>query len=303
MNRDEIRHHLTGPVASIRTPFQRDGSIDWGGLRNVIEFDIAAGSGTIILTAGDSHYFCLSDDEITELTRVTVTQVHRRAMVVAADRLHGTSRAVEFARFATGIGADVLMCLPPDWGGSCTPETLAEHYAEVAKVMPVMMVTNIFPARGTAFGIETIQRALDRSENVVAIKDDVCGEFGRRVSLLAHSRCAIFVSGSKENHLNSLPYGCDGHMSTFLTFKPEIARRYWKAIHASDLQAARGVIRDCDIPFFDLIKAMPGGYDAGIHGVLELFGLAKRWRRKPYHSLSDGELAKLADALKRLRIL
>ena len=30
---DEIRECLTGPVASLNTPFSRDGSVDFGGLR------------------------------------------------------------------------------------------------------------------------------------------------------------------------------------------------------------------------------------------------------------------------------
>ena len=33
-NREEIRYHLTGPNATIRTPFLHDGTIDYNGLRN-----------------------------------------------------------------------------------------------------------------------------------------------------------------------------------------------------------------------------------------------------------------------------
>ena len=38
-------------------------------------------------------------------------------------------------------------------------------------------------------------------------------------------------------------------------------------------------------------------YDAGIHGILELYGLARRWRRPPYYSLDDAEMASLAEFL------
>ena len=167
MNRDEVRKHLSGPITSIRTPFKANGEVDFDGLRRFLDFCIEAGSKTMLLTAGDSHYACLSDEEIAEITRTTVEQTRRRAMVVAADRYHGTDRAVAFAEFAREAGADVVMCLPPDWGKSCTPKTLAEHYAEVARAMPVMIVTNIFRPRGDTFGLETIEHALDRLDKAV----------------------------------------------------------------------------------------------------------------------------------------
>ena len=303
MDREMVREHLTGPVPSIRTPFLRDGTIDFNSLRNIIEFVIAAGAKTILLTAGDSHYECLSDEEIVEVTRVTCEQTAGRAMVVAADRYHSTARAIALARYCKELGADVFMCLPPDWGNACTPGTLAEHYAAVAKVMPVMIVTNVFIPHGETFGLRTVELALDRSENIVAVKDDFCGQFARKLGLMAHGRCALFSGGMKQNHLNMWPYGCDGYLATFINFKPEVTHRYWAAIEAKDLPAARAVIRDIDMPFFDFVFSLPGGGDAGIHGVYELFGIYQRWRRPPYYSLSDAEMDKLRGFLKGLDLL
>ena len=44
MNQDEVRQHLTGPITSIATPFNRDGSVDYDGLRRQIDHYIDAGS-------------------------------------------------------------------------------------------------------------------------------------------------------------------------------------------------------------------------------------------------------------------
>jgi four helix bundle protein len=35
---------------------------------------------------------------------------------------------------------------------------------------------------------------------------------------------------------------------------------------------------------------MPGGFDASLHGMREMYGLGTRWRRKPYYSLSDADM-------------
>ena len=90
MDRQEIRQALTGPVASVHTPFQRDGSIDFAGLRAQVDFTIGAGGKTVLLTYGDSLFSALTDEEVAEVTRAVVEQTARRAMVVAADRAWAT---------------------------------------------------------------------------------------------------------------------------------------------------------------------------------------------------------------------
>ena len=298
-----MRARLSGPMPSLKTPFNRDGSIDFNGLRNLIDCNLAAGAKTLMLTAGDSHYVALSEREIAEVTRVTIQHNAGRALVIAADRYYNTAQAVEFAGFARDAGADLLMVMPPDWGGSCTPASLAEHYRTVAEVMPVMLVTNVFIARGAKFGLDTLKLVLSATDKVVAIKDDLCGEFARKMSVQVQDRWAVVSGGQKQNHLNNHPYGCDGYLSTFITFKPEIAHAYWQAISANNLPEARRIIRDYDFPFFELVMGLPGGFNAGIQAMLELKGIAQRWRRKPYHSLSDQELEVFAHGLRKIGLL
>ena len=130
-------------------------------------------------------------------------------------------------------------------------------------------------------------------KNIVAIKDDFCGAFSRKMSLLAHESWAVVSGGQKQNHLNNQPYGCDGYLSTYQIFKPSVARLYWECVIRSDIQGAVSVIEKYDMPLFDLITGFDGGFDAGIHGALEIFGLAERWRRKPYVTIGDEEYEKL----------
>lgn len=301
--RDEIRAALTGPIASIRVPFRRDGSLDVTGLRNAVEFDIAAGSRTMLQTYGDSLHSLLTDDEVDEVAGIIVEQTAGRAMVVAADRQWSTPQEVEYARYVRELGADVLMVLPPDWAVSCTVDSLVEHYAAVAAEIPVMAVTAVFIARGAGFGLQVIERLIHEVPNVVAVKDDFCGEFGRKLALLAHEHLAVFSGGLKQNHLDMYPYGCDGYLSTFITLKPEIAHAYWAAIEKQDIAEARDIIARYEMPFFDYIMSLSGGFDAGIHAASELYGICGRWRRKPYYSLNDEEMEGLAEHLRGLGLL
>ncbi len=300
----EIRTALSGPWPSIRTPFTEAGDIDFESLRNYLEFVIDAGAKAVVLTWGDSLYSLLTDEEIAQLTETVVTHVRGRAFVVAADNQWPTSKEVEFARYCKEIGANMLMVLPPDWARSTTTETLVAHYGSVAEYIPVMMVTNYLRYRSEEFSLGLIKALLDQVPGVVAVKDDVCGPWVRRVSLLAHERWTLSAGGSKENHMNMLPYGVDGYLSTFITFKPEIAWHYWEATKALDLETARAVIRDYDMPLFAKAQAIGDGcLDAALHGVYELFGIAKRYRRAPYHSLTDQQMEQLAEVLRSTGLL
>src|SRR4051812_38706673 len=122
----EMRARLSGPMPSLKTPFTRDGDVDYAGLRRLIDFNLSAGANALMLTAGDSQYVALTEKEIAEVTKVTVEHTAGRALVIAADRYYHTAQAVEFAQFARDTGADILMVMPPDWGGSATPQTLAD---------------------------------------------------------------------------------------------------------------------------------------------------------------------------------
>jgi 4-hydroxy-tetrahydrodipicolinate synthase len=301
-DRDEIRQLLTCPVASMPTTFNRDGSIDFDGLRNFIDFTIAGGTTTILLTYGDSLYTSLTDREVEEVTRVAVEHTAGRALVVAADRIWATPREVEFARHVREIGADVLMVLPPDWAQSCTLDTFVEHYAAVANEIPVMVVTNLFMQR-QQLGLSVLQRLAGEVPNVVAVKDDVCGVFARKMALAVHDRIAIISGGQKQNHLDIVPYGVDGYLSTFIKFKPAISQAYWQSVQAGEWDRVRDIVKTYDIPYFDFIMGLQGGFNAGLHGTLELFGVAQRWRRKPYYSLNDEEMERLAGFFREKRLL
>lgn len=289
----ELRAALTGPCSSIKTPFKINGEIDWDGLRRQIDFVIGASAKNIILTYGDSLYSLLTDDEIAVFTKFVVEYVNKRVMVVAATGIWWTGKTAEFAKYCAELGADMLMVLPPDWGASTTAETLVTHYRAASEHIPVMVVTNYLANRPEAFACEVIELLVEEVPGIVALKDDVGNAFVRRVCNIAYDHWAIISGGLKENHMNMLPYGVDGYFSTFIMFKPELAWRYWNAIFDGNIKEAAAFIRDYDMPFFEYINTVEGGRDAALHGILEIAGHSKKYRRAPYHSISDKQMESL----------
>jgi 4-hydroxy-tetrahydrodipicolinate synthase len=298
ISREKVRHALTGPIMSLNTPFNSDGSIDYPSVRRIIDFTIAGGSKTVILTMGDGLFTLLTDQEVGELTKFVADYAAGRAMVVAADRMWWTGKTIEFAKYCGEIKADLLMVQPPDWAGSCTVDTVVEHYAAIGKHIPLMLVTAFLEKWPLPKTVELLEKLRDRVPNLCAVKDDVCGELGRRLGLIGRDRWAMFTSGNKRVVLANRPYGYDGYMSTFISFKPEIVQDFWKAVVANDEVKTLKIINEVDIPLWDFVEPFPGGFDAAVHGMLELRGLCKRRRRSPYYSLNDREMETLSQFLK-----
>ncbi|MCE9592107.1 MAG: dihydrodipicolinate synthase family protein [Planctomycetes bacterium] len=299
----ELQHALASPIPSIRTPFLRDGAINYPGLRDYVERCIAHGAQALMLTYGDSLFSLLTDAELADVTRAVVEQACGRAKIIAADRQWWTGKCVEWAKFCREIGADIVMVYPPDWVQSCTIETLADHYTAVSRELPVMLVTIALIKRDEEFRMELVRRLYENSPGVVSVKDDICGPFGQRMAAAVHDRWTVIAGGTKQIHFDLAPHGCRGHLSTLLVYKPDIARRYWSAVTAGDTAAAKKIVDDYDIPMFAAMSALPGSFDAGMHAWSELAGIHPRWRRAPYYNLTDAEMNSFAAQLEKLNLL
>ena len=297
-----IREALDSPIPSLRTPFTPDGDMDLDGIRSQIDFVIAGGAKFIMQTWGDSMHSVLTDEEVALLAKVVIEHTAGRAKVIAADNGWATNKAVAYAEYCAEIGADILMLLPPDWAASTTPDTVVAHFNAAGAHMPLMLVTAFFTQSGVMghrteqFRMDVIGALYERTPALVAIKDDVCGEFGNELCAKTHDRWSFVSGGWMMNHFPTVPHGANGYLCTFMSFKPDVAWQYWNRLKAGDLEAAKLVVDEIETPLREhMTTAYVGGPNAVIHGMMELFGVCSRHLRLPYHTLTDDQLEKLKD--------
>ena len=135
----------------------------------------------------------------------------------------------------------MLMVLPPDWAASTTCESLVQHYKDISERIPVMLVTNLFLRRSDELGLDVVRTLLEEEvDGIMAVKDDVCGDFGRKLAAMCHDEWAVFPGGQKRYHLEMGVDQCTGYMSTYLKFKPEVSHRYWQAIQEKRIDGRTG---------------------------------------------------------------
>ena len=299
--RQQVRAALSGPVCSIPTPFLANDDIDYDTVAKMIDFQIEHGFGMIFLTPGNSQYNVLTDAEMLALGKFCVEYTRKRALVCVTEFGHTTRRMKELATALAAAGADLFLPFPAAWADSVPPENLAGYYLECAKIIPLLLIYPAAVSPTAAIGV--LDSVLKQTDRVMAVKDDCCNNVSRRMAMQFGERLAIFAGGQKQNFLNILPYGATGYLSTLGMFRPDISRAFYDACRRQDALEVRRIIRDYDIPYFDLLVKQPGGFDAGIHATMELFGFGTRYRRAPYGNLTDADMEIFQQGLRDLNLL
>lgn len=128
------------PVAP--TPFNPDGTLDLDGMKRVLDCIIDQGADGICILANFSEQFLISDEERAILTRLCVEHIAGRVPVIVTISHFATRIAVERARFAKDLGADIVMMMPPYHGALMkgSAKQTFEQFAAVGEVgIPIMV--------------------------------------------------------------------------------------------------------------------------------------------------------------------
>ena len=128
-----------GTYTALITPFNKNGAVDYGRLRDLIEEQVAAGVNGVspVGTTGESP--TLSYEEHSEVIRKTVEFTNRRMQVVAGSGANSTKEALELTRHALDNGADATLQIAPYYNKP-SPEGLYRHFSEIADLgLPVLL--------------------------------------------------------------------------------------------------------------------------------------------------------------------
>ena len=161
---------FTGAGVALITPFNENG-VDYQKLDELIEFQIAGGIDSIIITGTTGEASVMPDDEQIEVIKHTVEVVNHRIPVIAGCGSNDTVHGVHLSAMAEEAGADGLLSVTPYYNKT-TQKGLVEHYAAVAKAVSVPVILYNVPGRtGMNMLPSTVAKIMDRCENVVGVKE------------------------------------------------------------------------------------------------------------------------------------
>lgn len=232
------RYRGIWPVAP--TPFHEDGALDLDGMKRVLDCLIDQGADGICILANFSEQFLVSDEERAILTRLCLEHVSGRVPVIVTISHFATRIAVDRARFARDLGADIVMMMPPYHGALLkgTSEQTYEQFRAVGEVGIPIMVQDA-PLSGVELPVPLLVRMAREIEAVRLFKIECPQAANKLRALIAEGGDAIegpFDGEEGITLLADLDAGATGSMTSGMIvdrIKPVIEKH-----HAGDIAGA-----------------------------------------------------------------
>ncbi len=160
---------MRGYIVPIYTPFNEDGSIDHGALRQSMSYLIDEGIFGITLSGSFGEYPLLTPAERIALFETAVDAGDGRCAIIAGTSDASTKTVIRLNEAAASCGADGVMIVPPPYLLP-SDRDLINHFGRIAaaSALPIALYNNP-PRTGFTMSNELLLE-LTRLERVVSIK-------------------------------------------------------------------------------------------------------------------------------------
>ena len=259
---------FTGAGVAIITPMLQDGSVDFEGLKKLIDFQIDNGTDAIIICGTTGESSTLSDEEHRDCIRCAVEHTHNRIPVIAGTGSNDTKYAIELSQEAQELGADGLLLVTP-------------YYNNV-------------PSRtGVAIDVATV-KALGQHKNIVAVKE-ASGNIGYTAKLAAQCGDLVDIySGNDDMIVPIMSLGGKGVISVLSNVMPKETHQMTQYCLENNFAAAAKLQLEYLNPINKLfIEVNP----IPVKDALNKMGMPSGPCRMPLYEMSDEHKAALHDAL------
>ncbi len=226
-----------GLMPAIITPMDKDGEIDFEGLKKNVEFYTDAGCTGIVANGSTGEAVNLSREERIAIVKKVVEIVKGKVKVIAGTGAPTTNVTIQYTKDAMNTGADAALVITP-FNAIPNKEGLYLHYKEVAEVgIPVIMY-NLPQHTGVEIDLETMGR-LVKLDNIVGLKESsgnlsYFGEVIRRFS-----EDITPISGCDDLILQTLSMGIPALILAFGNIAPKMIIEIFNAIKNNDFSSAR----------------------------------------------------------------
>lgn len=210
---------IKGSIVAIVTPMHPDGSLDYDGLRKLIDWHIAEGTDSIVIVGTTGESPTVSMEEHCELIKVAVEHTAKRIPIIAGTGGNSTAEAIELTAFAKKVGADASLQVVPYYNRP-TQEGMYLHFKTIAEAVDLPVILYNVPGRTVAdMSNETILR-LAQVKGIVGVKD-ATGNIARGTDLirLAPKNFAVY-SGDDATAIALMLYGGAGNISVTANVAP-----------------------------------------------------------------------------------
>lgn len=292
--------YLKGVFAPITTPFLRDESVDYKGLKNNMQKYAKSGIAGYLALGSNGENKSLTNEEKLEVLKVIVQNKSKSQVVMAGCIFESTIETVFYAKKMQEIGADYITLLPPSYfKKEMTDDVLFQYFSDVADSVGIPCLVYNAPqfCGGTCLSVPLISR-LAKHRNIVGIKDSSTGNIIDFLSAVKDQICVM--AGSANFFLEALQNGATGGVISLANVFPELTNDLYITFLENDI--AKTIQINDRILMLNKSVSGKGGV-AAVKYAMDLAGYAGGKPRKPLFELPTDVKEELKQKLEEEKLI
>ncbi len=281
-----------GTGVALITPFNKDGSVNYEGLTELLEFQIANKTDAIVICGTTGEASTMPDNEHLAVVEHAVKIVNKRIPVIAGAGSNDTAHGAELIKEVKKIGADGLLLVTPYYNKT-SKKGLVKHYEVLAGASDLSVCLYNVPSR-TGVNIDVdVLKELAKIDNVVAIKE-ASGNISYAAKIAAQVPDLTMYSGNDDMIVPIMSLGGKGVISVVSNILPldthNICEYY--------LKGETDKSRDLQLKMLELINDLFIEVNPiPVKAAMNLMGLPSGMLRLPLCDIEDGHLEILKNAM------
>jgi len=297
------REKLSGIYIPVITPFNKDESVNYNGIKELAKFLAENGVTGIIPSGSTGEITALTNDEQIAVNKAYIDEGHKNGIkVVASTGAYRTADVVKMSKAAQSDGADGVMAVTP-WYMAPNEKELLEHYKAIHESVdiPVMLYHN--PYYSTCLLSDKFMAKLYNEGYIDAVKERQADVFRQQdLRHLTDDNFAIFY-GYDVCPVETLSCWTDGWVCGTGNLFPKENTEVYKLAKAKKVAEAMKAHTELIRPYLHLFSEADSNGDVLwlqiIKEGLKLRGIDAGYCRKPVLSeLPDETVKRLRDTLK-----
>lgn len=282
---------IEGIIAYPVTPFKADGQqLDLDALSISLNALLESQCDAIapLGSAGESAY--LTWQEWQQVAQTTIAVVNQRVPVIVGISELTTAMAIQKAKKAEELGADVIMVIPVSYW-KLTDQEIYDYYQQIAASvkLPIMVYNN--PATsGIDMSPELIVKMFNQIDNICMVKDST-GDIQRMHKFHTLTQGQLpFYNGSNPLALEAFCAGATGWCTAAPNLLGNLPKQLYQAIQQADLSKAQRLFYQ-QLPVLSFI--VQGGLPKTIKSGLNVLGFSVGSPRPPLQGATEAEIEQL----------
>ena len=242
---------FAGSYVALVTPFQADGSVDFGKLRELVNWHLAQGTDGIVALGTTGESSTMSNEEDDEVARCIIETVNGKIPVIVGAGSNCTQTQLEKSRKYHDLGADGLLLIAPYYN-KANDEGMYRHFATVADAIDTPVILYNVPGRTGCSISPACCARLAKHPNIAGIKEASGNiSYTAKIARLLSDDFCMF-SGNDDMIVPVMSLGGCGVISVWANICPKECHDLVAAFAAGDVATARAM----QLRYLELINAL-----------------------------------------------